>query len=120
MKLSHVILVVVLVALCTATVISPIAYKRGYRTAVSHEESTLILTLDALEGMHAGKDVTGSIEKACFMTGNRLFADDYHTSSLESIGVTPRLIEYWDAYCADRPERTTYMKEFESQLNQRR
>ena len=120
MKRSHVILVGVLVALCTAAVISPIAYKRGFRTAVSHETTTLILTLDALEGMRAGKDVTGIVENVCFTTANELFRDDYHKSSLESVGVTPRLIKYWDTYWAGRPERPYPMSELESQLKQRR
>ena len=120
MKRSHVGLLVVLLPVCTAAVISPIAYKRGYRTAVEHEVGTLVLTLDALEGMHAGQDVTGAVEKACFMTANELFADDYHRASIESVGVTPRLIKYWDAYWADRPERTAYMQELERQLKERR
>jgi len=120
MKRSHVILVVILVALCTAAAISPIAYKRGFRTAVSHETATLILTLDALEGMRAGEDVTVIVENVCFTTANKLFRDDYHKSSLERDGVTPRLIKYWDTYWADRPERPYPMSELESQLNQRR
>jgi effector-binding domain-containing protein len=120
MKPLHVILLVALVSLCTAAVSSHIAYRRGYRTAVSHDTVTLIITLDALEGMRAGKDVTGSIENVCFTAANRLFADDYHKSSVESVGVTPRLIKYWDAYWANRPERPYPMSELESQLKQRR
>ena len=120
MKRLHVILVAALVALCTAAVVSPIAYKRGFRTAVSHETTTLILTLDALERMRAGKDVTGIVENVCFTTANKLSRDDYHKSSLESVGVTPRLIKYWDTYWADRPERPDPMSELESRLNQRR
>lgn len=120
MKRLHVILLVALVAYCTVAVSSHIAYRRGYRTAVSHETATLIQTLDALEGMRAGKDVTLSVEFTCFTTATKLFADDYHKSSLESVGVTPRLIKYWDAYWANRPERPYPWSELESQLKQRR
>ena len=120
MKRSHVILVASLVSLCTAAVVSPIAFKRGYRTALGHEKATLVLTLDALEGMRDGKDVTGSVENACFTTANKFLEDDYYKSDGDIAAATPRLIKYWDSYWANRPERPYTMQQLESLLKQRR
>ena len=120
MKRSHVIIVAALVALCTTAVVSPIAFKRGYHYALGHEKTTLVLTLDALEGMRDGKDVTGIVENACFMTANKFLEDNYYKSDIDIAAATPRLIKYWDSYWANRPERPYTWQQFESLLKQRR
>jgi len=78
------------------------------------------LTLDALEGTRAGKDVTGIVENVCFTSAMPFLEDDNYRSDIDITGLTPRLIKYWDTYWATRPERPVPMKQFESLLDQRR
>lgn len=120
MKRSHVILIAALVMLCTAAVVSPIAFRAGYHRGLGREKATLVLTLDALEGMRAGNDVTGIVENACFTAALAFLEDDAYKADIDMVAATPRLIKYWDTYWANRPERPVPMKQFESLLNQRR
>lgn len=120
MKRSHVILVAALVAFGTAAVISPFALRAGYHRGLGREKATLVLTLNALEGMRAGKDITGIVENACFTAALPFLEDAHYRSDIDITGATPRLIKYWDAYWADRPERPVPTKHLESLLNQRR
>jgi hypothetical protein len=100
--------------------VSPISLKAGYHRGLGREKATFVLTLDALEGMRAGKDVTGIVENACFTAALPFLEEDSYRSDIDITGAMPRLIKYWDAHWANRPERPVPTKQLESLLNQRR
>lgn len=99
-----------------------LGYRRGYHTALDHQQSTLITILNALDQIHAG-NVDGATrlnEEVCFWLANQFLEGEHYSTDPDVRALVPRLTNYWDGYCADRKTRTPMEERFGSLLAKRR
>ena len=122
MKRAYVLIAALAVMVVIGWVSQYLGFQRGYRTALDHQKARLIISLNALDQIHAGNldGATRLNEEACFTLANQFLEDERYQSDPDIRALMPRLTKYWDTYCADRKERTFTEERFGSLLAQRR
>ena len=122
MKRTYVLIAALAVMLVVGWVSQYLGFQRGYHTALDHQKARLIITLDALDQIHAGNldGATRLTEESCFRLANQFLEDERYQSDPDIRALIPRLTKYWETYCADRTKHTPMEERFGSLLAQRR
>lgn len=122
MKRAYVFTVALVVVVVLTWVSQYLGFQRGYHTALDHQKARLIVTLDALDQIHAGNvDLARWLtEENFFILANTFLDDERYQSDPDIRALMPRLTKYWDTYCADRPKSTALKEQFGSLLAKRR
>ena len=95
-----------------------LGFQRGHRTALNHQKAQLVMTLDALDQMHAA-NVDGATrlnEEMCFRLASQFLEDKRYLTDPDIRALMPRFAEYWDRYCAGRETRAPMEQRFASLL----